>query len=167
MKIFNILVVFLLVLANGRAQETLKDDVNTKESTIAFQSYGEKIDAMGSISSGAMTQKFDEMTIADTIQTKFNARVIDVCQAKGCWMKLQLAHGKEVMVRFKNYAFFVPKNIAGKEVVVNGLAFVEDMSIEDQKHFAMDEGRTSNEIAQIIRPKRTYSFEADGVLLKE
>jgi hypothetical protein len=167
MKIFNILVVFLLVLANARAQETPKDDVIAKESTISFQSFGEKIDLNGSISSGAMTEKFDEMTVTDTIRTKFNARVVDVCQAKGCWMKLQLTNGKEVMVRFKNYAFFVPKNIAGKEVFVNGLAFVEDMGIEDQKHYARDEGRSSKEIDQINRPKRTYSFEADGILLKE
>jgi hypothetical protein len=167
MKIFNILVVFLLVLAHGRAQETPKVGATAKESTTPFQSFGEKIDLHGSISSGAMAEKFDELTVADTIRIKFNARVIDVCQAKGCWMKLQLTNGKEVMVRFKNYSFFVPKNIAGKEVVVNGLAFVEDMGIEDQKHFAKDEGRSSKEIDQINRPKRTFSFEADGVLLKE
>ncbi len=167
MKVFNILIVLLLVLARVGAQETPKADPNTNKSIVDLHSFGKKIDLQGCISSGEMTRKFAEMSVSDTIRSKFNAQVIDVCQAKGCWMKLRLSNGREVMVRFKDYAFFVPKNIAGKKVVVNGLAYVEDMGIEDQKHFARDEGRSAEEIDQITLPKRTYGFEADGVLIQE
>jgi hypothetical protein len=60
----------------------------------------------------------------------------------------------------------MPKDIAGKEVIVNGIAFVEAMSVEDQQHYAEDGGATPEELAKITEPKRTYGFEADGVLLK-
>ncbi len=167
MKNFNILIVFLLVLARVGGQETPKADPNTHKSIVDLPYFGKKIDLQGSISIGEMTRKFAAMSVSDTIKSKFTAQVIDVCQAKGCWMNLQLSNGREVMVRFKDYAFFVPKNIAGKKVVVNGLAYVEDMGIEDQRHFAKDKGRSAKEIDQITRPKRTYGFEADGVLIQE
>jgi len=61
----------------------------------------------------------------------------------------------------------MPKDIAGKEVIVNGLAFVEEMSVEDQRHYAEDGGKSEDEIAKITKPKKTFGFEADGVLLKE
>ena len=61
----------------------------------------------------------------------------------------------------------MPKDIKGKEVIVNGLAFVEEMSVKDQKHYAKDGGKSEAEIAEITSPKKTLGFEADGVLLKD
>ena len=39
------------------------------------------------------------------------------------------------------------------------------MSVEDQQHYAKDAGKTDIEIAKITAPKRTFSFEATGVLV--
>ena len=114
-----------------------------------------------------MLAAYEQMPVADTTSTKFTATVSEVCQAKGCWMKLQLQDGGEAMVRFKDYGFFVPKDIAGKQVVVSGKAFVDMMSVEDQQHYAEDEGKSAEEIAAITEPKKTYSFEASGVLIKQ
>ena len=86
---------------------------------------------------------------------------------KGCWMTLNMADGNQVMVKFKDYGFFVPKDIAGKEVIINGKAFVEEVSVGDQKHYAEDAGKSAEEIAAITAPKKTFSFEADGVLIKD
>ena len=82
-------------------------------------------------------------------------------------MKLKLENDEQVMVKFKDYGFFMPKNIAGKEVIVNGKAYVTEVSVEEQRHYAEDAGMSSEEIAMITEPKKTYSFEADGVLLIE
>jgi uncharacterized protein (DUF302 family) len=71
----------------------------------------------------------------------------------------------EAMVKFKDYGFFMPKNIADKEVIVNGKAFVSEVSIEEQRHYAEDAGKSEDEIAKIIEVKKTLSLEADGVLL--
>jgi hypothetical protein len=95
------------------------------------------------------------------------AEVIEVCQAKGCWMTLKLENGEEAMVKFKDYGFFMPKDIAGKEVILNGKAFVNEVPVEEQRHYAEDAGKSKEEVAAITEPKKTYSFEADGVLIKE
>ena len=123
--------------------------------------------ADGSISSREMMHKYDGMAVADTLQAKFTGVVKEVCQEKGCWMKVELDGGEEAMVRFKDYGFFMPKDISGKEVIINGYAFVEEMSVEDQKHYAEDGGKSEDEIAKITKPKKTFGFEANGVLLNE
>ncbi len=166
MKNINILVVFLLSFIACRGQEKLEKEENTADIQSHYQSFGQKIGTSESLSDQEMAQKFDMLNVNDTLNTKFTATVTDVCQAKGCWMKLSL-NDKEVMVRFKDYGFFVPMDISGKEVVVNGKAFVEAMSIADQRHYAKDGGQSEAQIAKITQPKKTYSFEADGVLLKE
>jgi len=50
-------------------------------------------------------------------------------------------------------------------VVMNGAAFLEEMSVDDQRHYAEDEGASEDELAQITAPKKTLRFEADGVLI--
>ena len=59
----------------------------------------------------------------------------------------------------------MPKNIADKEVIVQGKAFIAEVSIEEQRHYAEDAGKSEEEIAVIIQVEKTLSFEADGVLL--
>lgn len=102
----------------------------------------------------------------DTISLQLQGTITEVCQAKGCWMKVDLAEGEEVFVRFKDYGFFVPIDAAEKSTVLNGVAFVEEMSVEDQKHYAADKGATEEELKKITAPKKTYRFEADGVLIR-
>jgi hypothetical protein len=82
-------------------------------------------------------------------------------------MKLNLNNEEEVMVKFKDYGFFVPKDIEGKEVVLNGIAFVDLMSIDDQKHYAKDAGKSREDIERITKPEKTFTFEADGVLIRQ
>ena len=97
--------------------------------------------------------------------TKLKAKVIDVCQMKGCWMKLDIGNEKEIMVNFKDYSFFVPKNIIGKNVIVSGNAFKRNMSTEELKHYARDRGESESAISLIVEPKEIYSLTAKGVVL--
>ncbi|PIV48954.1 MAG: DUF4920 domain-containing protein [Flavobacteriaceae bacterium CG02_land_8_20_14_3_00_34_13] len=129
-----------------------------------YLSIGEKITEQEAINKDAMAAIYDAMKPGDTVDVKFSSTVNEVCQSKGCWMKMDLGE-KEVMIKFKDYAFFMPKDIAGKEVILNGKAFIEEMSIEDQKHFAEDAGKSEDEIADIKESKRTLSFVSDGVLI--
>lgn len=166
MKRINILLVLILLISacKGQNKET-NTDAKTEAST-EFTAIGAEIDENGAIGSDEMATKFQNLIVSDTLKTKFSATVAEVCQSKGCWMKLKLEDGDEAMVKFKDYGFFMPKDIAGKEVIVNGLAFIEEMSVEEQKHYAEDAGESKEAIAAIIAPKKTYRFEADGVLLK-
>lgn len=165
MKRFNILLVFITLLLACNAQESKQAHVDKSDGTKDYVVFGDKINAVNSISNIDMAEKFTGMAVGDTVRAKFKATVTDVCKAKGCWMKVQLQDGQQTMVRFKDYGFFMPKDITGKEVIVNGFAFVEAMSVEDQKHYAKDGGQSEAEIAKITEPKKTNGFEADGVLL--
>ncbi len=160
MKRIGILIAFLIMIANIQAQDSQSD-----KTTIV--SFGNKISSQQVLSVENMTAKYQKMSVNDSLQLKFKAVVTEVCQSSGCWMKLELANGEQSMVRFKDYGFFMPKDIAGKEVIVRGKAFVEQMSITEQKHFAQDAGQSDEEIAKITELKKTFSFEADGVLLEQ
>lgn len=137
-----------------------------KSEIINYSLVGGEFTADNSLNAKRMTTEFQNLKTGDTISVKFSSRVKEVCTAKGCWMKLQLRDNEEVMVKFRDYAFFVPKDIEGKEVIVKGKAFISTVSVEEQRHFAEDAGKTSEEIAAITETVKTFSFLADGVLIK-
>ena len=167
MKKFNILIGVLAVLVGCQSVEKKNKNEETAAKTVEYDSFGAEIQAEGAKSDIEMLTFYQNLPVADTVNTKFTATVTDVCQTKGCWMKLELEDGEQAMVRFKDYAFFMPKDIAGKDVIVDGKAFVAMMSVEDQRHYAEDEGKSAEEIAAITEPKKTFSFEASGVLIKQ
>lgn len=96
---------------------------------------------------------------------KLTGKVVEVCQEKGCWMKLERTNGEKLMVKFKDYGFFMPKNIIGKEVVLDGEATVKEISVKQQRHYAQDAGRSKDEIEKIKEPKKELQFVAKGVLV--
>lgn len=141
--------------------------ITAQENTGEYISVGTPINAEKILSSSHMYQNYQDLKAGDTLNVSFKAEVNSVCENKGCWMKLNLDNEEEVMVKFKDYAFFVPKDIGGKEVIVNGEAYVEEMSVEDQRHYAEDAGASREEIEKIVKPKKTLSFIADGVKIKK
>ena len=52
-------------------------------------------------------------------------------------------------------------------MVVEGKAFLKEVSVKDQQHFAEDAGKSAQEIAAITEPKQELAFLANGVLLKQ
>ena len=138
---------------------------NEKQDKYAF--FGDSISDDKAISNDEMLAQFDKLKAGDTLNVKFKSKIKNVCQKKGCWMTLVLPNEKEAFVKFKDYAFFVPKNAQDEEVVVNGKAFVSVESVDELKHYAKDEGKSQAAIDSIVTPKTTYSFMADGVLIKK
>jgi hypothetical protein len=165
MKSFNIILVFLVLLVGCKNNQKPSEESENVQSERNYASFGKLIDFEGAIGGEEMLDEFQALKDADTLETKFSAIVTDVCKSKGCWMKLNLKNGEEVMVKFKDYGFFVPKEIEGREGVVNGIAFVDNMSVDDQRHYAEDAGESQEDIARIKEPKKTFEFEADGVLI--
>jgi hypothetical protein len=165
----NYILVLVLVLSFVACKEQQKKEVveTVEEITVNYKSFGKEIMAEDAIAAKSMGEHYKGMNTGDSIDSKMIAKVNEVCQSKGCWMKLDLDNGEQVMVKFKDYGFFMPKDIKGKEVIVNGKAYVKELSVEEQRHYAEDGGESAEAIAAITEPKRTFSFEADGVLLKE
>jgi len=132
-----------------------------------YASFGKKITKDGAISKEQVTAKFKKLRKGDTLNVKFNSKIVDVCSKKGCWMNLELAKGEKAFVKFKDYAFFMPLNAAGSDVIINGKAFVSIESVDELRHYAKDAGKSKAEIEKITKPETSYSFVADGVLIKE
>ncbi len=145
-------------------KETIASEKDIQDN---YAFFGDSISADNAISNEEMISKFEKLKAGDTLNVKFKSLIKNVCQKKGCWMTLELSNKIEAFVKFKDYAFFVPKNAQDEEVIVNGKAFVSIESVEELKHYAKDAGKSQASIDSIVTPKTTYSFMADGVLIKK
>lgn len=158
----------LVVACNSSTVEESAADSGTAvkglESELTDNQFGEAIDAEGAISYAAL---LEQMTTSDSLAVKVKGKVEAVCQAKGCWMNItaEQAEAEDMMVKFKDYGFFVPKDIAGREVIMQGYAFREVTPVDELQHLAKDAGKSPEEIDQITEPKVELKFLASGVLL--
>lgn len=173
MKYFNILLaVFALTIACKDGVAKAEAEVEATESQINSDSQSEDAAVYGTIegttaklNSSQAGELFKGLSPADTLQASFRAEVLEVCQAKGCWMRLALPDSQSVMVRFKDYGFFVPKDLAGTEVLVEGKAFISEVPEDQRKHLAEDAGATPSELEAIRGAAQELGFEANGVRL--
>jgi len=150
--------------------ETAKPTVKVttaKELKVDYASFGDKIAAEKALSREEMLKKYSSLKKGDTIAVKFKSKITAVCKKKGCWMKMDLTDKKESFVRFKDYGFFVPLNADNSEAIVSGRAYIDEISVDELKHYAKDGGKSQDEIDKITSPKITYAFQADGVLIHQ
>ena len=156
---------FVIVACNSAKKDTNKEN-KIVENT--YSSFGDTVSASDYLSSNDALSNYKALKLGDTINLKFNANIKEVCSKKGCWMTLPAGNDDEtIMVRFKDYGFFMPLDAAGKEVIVAGKAFVKEVSVADLKHYAEDAGKSSEEIANITESAMEFAFEANGLLLKK
>lgn len=139
----------------------------TKVDKETFAAFGSKIGADKALTKDQMLKKYASLKKGDTVAVKFRSTIKSVCKKKGCWMKMELPNGQESFVRFKDYGFFVPLNADDSEAIVSGRAFIDEVSVEELRHYAKDGGKSQEEIEKITQPKITYAFTADGVLIRE
>ncbi|MFK7806545.1 MAG: DUF4920 domain-containing protein [Saprospiraceae bacterium] len=153
----QILILFVLATFTVACNSPQKTSATTGK-----EYFGEKIDEKDVIPYARLSEK---MVGKDSIAIKVRGEVAEVCQAKGCWMSI-VADGKEDMfVKFKDYGFFMPLDISGKEVIMEGYAFREVTPVEELQHYAEDEGKSPEEIALITEPQEELKFMASGVIL--
>ena len=142
--------------------------------SISFLSFGqskENLDTYG--------QSFDAAEINDyknekesllsnsKDKIKIEGEILSTCPMKGCWMRMSVEQDT-ILVRFKDYGFFVPKSgVEGKSAIVNGNISVDTLSVAQLKHYAEDAGKSKKEISFITQPEITISFLAEGVIIKQ
>lgn len=134
------------------------------EDPTAPLSFGEKIDGDGAVGYMEMLSQMDGK---EKMQTKVIGKVKSVCKVKGCWIEItpEVDGQPEMFVKFKDYGFFMPMDIEGRTVIMEGEAFVEVTSVDELRHYAEDEGKSEEEIAAITEPEEQLKFMASGVLL--
>lgn len=135
----------------------------TVQSREVWQQYGEDITAEEAVDAAEIAQLAEGK---DSLFVKVRGEVLGSCPMKGCWMKVKLADGEEMRVTFKDYGFFVPKDLDGEEAVFEGYLSKTVTDVETLRHYAEDEGASEEEIKSITSPEEAFTFEATGVLLK-
>ncbi len=144
-----------------QAEEGQEEAVETAASS-PHHSVGDPIDPEGAVSVGAMMEKLQQEGRVPNI--KVRGEVVGVCKKKGCWMVI--TDGVDsVRVIFKDYGFFVPKDIEGYIVAAEGEAYYDTFSVAEQRHIAEDAGKSAEEIAAITEDIVTPMFEARGVVI--
>ncbi|WP_116107681.1 DUF4920 domain-containing protein [Lewinella sp. IMCC34191] len=147
---------FLLLIA-GCAGET--------EPAAEPQSFGEAFTASDVQPAESLLATYNHDALSDSVSTTLRGTVNAVCQAKGCWMTIDAGNGEEMTVTFKDYGFFMPKDIDGQEVVMHGVAYSQLTPVDELRHYGEDAGQSEAEIALITEPRRELHFLADGVQL--
>lgn len=91
------------------------------------------------------------------------AKVSGVCQNKGCWMTLTAPELKqEVRVKFKDYAFFMPKNAMGGKVDIEGVLTEREMPQDEAQHYADDAAKAGEAPRKVTGPVKAYQIMATG-----
>ena len=109
----------------------------------------------------------DNLLELSSTKVKVKGEIISTCPMKGCWINM-LVSNDTVLVRFKDYGFFVPKQgLEGSSAIVNGFLSIDTLSVAQLRHYAEDAGKKTEEIMKIKKPKITLSFLADGVAIQK
>ena len=163
MRKFGLVVVMLFFVGTFQSNAQTAKTFNSND----YASFGDKFQPKKVLTENEMLKKYKSLKKGDSIKVSFQSNIKEVCKKKGCWMQMDLSDGKKAFVKFKDYAFFVPLNADNSQAILNGLAFVDVVSVDELKHYAKDGGKSQAEINKIKKPEVTYSFLADGVLIKK
>ena len=126
--------------------------------------YGGKVSAKSektAISSAQLDKKLQKYKKVENVAVK--GKVIDVCDKKGCWLTVETENNEKFFVKMKDYAFFVPTALKGKNVVLEGNAETKVISVDEQKHYAEDAKKSQAEIDAITKPQQEIRFVANGI----
>jgi hypothetical protein len=158
------LFVLLLAATTLQACSQTKPETEAEATVQTGNTYGTEFTEVNIISTAQLQESLGDQ---DSIQATVTAEIVESCQSKGCWMDVKLQDGSTMKVTFRDYAFFVPvEDLSGRQVVMTGTARHEVISVDDQRHFAEDAGKSVEEIAAITQPREELRFVADGVKLK-
>ncbi|MEO0368482.1 MAG: DUF4920 domain-containing protein [Pseudomonadota bacterium] len=123
-----------------RLSEPVEADEYSETFGARFQVKGETLGLMGL--KQAVQKNQCELDTPVTLKTT----VSQVCQKKGCFF---IAQEEEFYTRvtFRDYGFFVPTDIAGREVVINATLTPRELTANEVAHFNQDLGKTDSSIA--------------------
>jgi len=124
--------------------------------------YGEKIDELGAMPSHELYQM---VANGDTAYVKIKTKVQTSCASKGCWLTFYVNDSISSIAKTKNHKFFVPLDIQGKTVIIDGKYYLKTTSIEELKHLAKDAKKSKEEINAITKAKKQIVCIANGILV--
>ena len=158
-----ILLLTIVFSAASFAQEAEKKGPPAGNAAIG-DVYGSKISVKAeeaAISPKKLDKKLKANKKIENVAVK--GKVTDVCDKKGCWLTLETENNEKFFVKMKDYGFFVPTALIGKNVVLEGNAETKIISVDEQKHYAEDAKKSQQEIDAITKPQEEIRFVASGI----
>jgi hypothetical protein len=123
--------------------------------------FGVKTTKAGAIAANELPAFLGDKTTADV---KVKGKVVEVCKAEGCWIKMETAAGP-MLIKMKDHSFMVPLAMNGKTIVADGTATFKETTVEMLRHYAEDAGKSKEEIEAIKEPKKEIILQAKGILV--
>jgi hypothetical protein len=123
--------------------------------------YGQKPDTLTVMTAGKVEAFMDKKA---RITTAIEGKVIRVTKTKGGWFEMDAGNGKIIAAHFKDYNITLPKELAGRTVIIDGVAqklFIAD----DLQHMAGDTVAGKKQHQVKTDPKRKVTFEVKGLLV--
>lgn len=163
-KIFLLLVLSVSTLSFAQSEKTGPPAGNAEVGDF----YGGKVSAevlKNAVSARQLERQLQKTNKIDNVVVK--GKVTEVCDKKGCWMTVQTNSKNRFFVKMKDYAFFLPLSLRGKEVVLKGDAELKMATVEELKHYAEDAKKSDEAIAMITKPAQEINFIASSVTVVE
>ncbi|MDB5012047.1 MAG: hypothetical protein JWQ25_249 [Daejeonella sp.] len=124
--------------------------------------YGDSIKDENVIDLSSITTALGEN---DELDIKVKGKVDSVCTDKVCWLTMKLNTGDVMKIMFSDSVVVVPQDIKGKEVIVDGQAYKDTLSVENLLDEAKNTGKSEAEIAKIRTPKVRILYKAKGLVV--
>ena len=98
------------------------------------------------------------------INTAIEGKISKVTKEKGGWFEIEAGGGKMIAAHFRDFNITLPKAIAGRTVIIDGVAeklFIAD----DLQHLAGDTVLGKKQHKVKTDPKNKLTFEVKGLLV--
>lgn len=165
----SILLVLVLAGCNSKKENQSANDLHSSETArvatedLHGDNFGDHISRQGALPANTVSALIENQ---DSLEVKIRGEITEVCQKKGCWMMMDIGNEEKMRVTFKNYSFFVPKDIDGQYAVVEGVVKKEITDVAALRHYAEDAGKDDREIEAISEPEENLVFVAKGVIIE-
>jgi hypothetical protein len=147
--------VFVLILAIAlTASVSLADDKAGKHFGAAFTDAKQV----------ALADVMSDVEKYATAPVKVEGTIKDVCQQKGCWLVVTDGE-RQIRVTFKDYGFFVPKDVKNRKVVLEGLVAKKTITEGAAQHYA-SESSDKVDPSKIVGPQEVIAMVATGVEIR-
>ena len=153
----KILITFLIAIGLSMFSIAQPPKVSSNKGKV----FGIPTNATGAILASNLVSMSDKQSQSIT---KITGKVIEVCKAEGCWIKMETS-SKPIMIKMKNHSFMVPLGLNNKNIVAQGVITIKETTVEMQKHYAQDAGKSKAEIVAIKFPVKELTMEASGILV--
>ena len=138
--------------------------LNHKSTTLAQQGrvYGSKPDVTGMMLASHVEAYMDKKT---RINVTIKGKILKVTKEKGGWFTIDAGNGRTIAAHFSTYNIFLPKSVAGKTAVAEGIA-QKEITADDMQHLAGDTVSGTKAHKQTTNPKQRLTFEVKGLLVE-